>query len=123
MALKLLYSNYHILNFKMRRKLCESLVVSHLNYCLIIYYPCLDQKTKSRLQKIQNFCCRFILKLRKYDHISTKINELRWLFVENIFQYQLSVFAFKINQHILDENLNFAEAYMTLTFGMFITCQ
>jgi hypothetical protein len=64
--------------------------------CLIIYYPCLDQKTKSKLQKIQNCCCRFIFKLCKYDHISTKINELKWLRVENIFQYHLSMFAFKM---------------------------
>jgi hypothetical protein len=82
---------------------------SHFNYCLIIYYPCLDQ-------------------ISKYDHISTKINELKWLHVENIFQYHLSVCAFKmflrlLNPHILDENLNLAEALMTLNFDLFITCQ
>jgi hypothetical protein len=37
-----------------------------------------------------------IFKLRKYDHISTKINELKRVRVENIFQYHLFVFAFKM---------------------------
>jgi hypothetical protein len=75
MALKLLYSNYHILNFKMRKSYASPLC----SYILTTAYSCLDQKTKSRLEKILNCCCRFIFKLRKYDHISTKINELGWL--------------------------------------------
>ena len=95
-ALKLLYSNYQILNFKLRKKLCETLVLPFLHYCLVIYYPCLDQITKYRLQKIQNNCCRFIFKLKKYDHVTVKIKELAWLKIEKLYQYHLAVFTYRM---------------------------
>ena len=71
-ALKLLYTNISIINFKLRKKLVETLVLPILNYCNIVYYPCLDRITKNRIQVIQNSCCRFVYRLRKYDHISSK---------------------------------------------------
>lgn len=70
--------------------------MTHLNYCLINYYPCLDYLSKYRLQKIQNNCIRFIFKLRKFDHVSHKIAELKWLKIEKMFNYHLAVFAFKL---------------------------
>lgn len=95
-ALKLLYTNINIINFKLRKKLCESLVLPILNYCIILYYSCLDKATQYRLQKIQNSCCRFIFRLRKYDHISVKFNELGWLKIENLYKYHLSVFMHRL---------------------------
>lgn len=97
-SLKLLYSNINILNFKFRKKLCESLVLPLLNYCIVIYFPCLDKLTQNRLQKIQNSCCRFIYRLKKYDHVSSKINQLGWLKLKNIFTHHLAVFVHNILQ-------------------------
>lgn len=92
--LKLLYSNRHILNFNMRKNLCEALVLSHLNYCSFIYEPCLGTVDKSRLQKIQNSCCRLIYGLRKYDRgISARIKILRWLNISNRTKLHLLSFA------------------------------
>ena len=120
LALKMLYSNFLILNFKLRKKLCEALVLSHINYCFIIYYPFLDFVDKNRLQKIQNNCCRFIFGLRKYDHVSAKIRELGWMKLDVVFQYHLAVFVyrlfktpsppylrrkFRLRQSILDTNI------------------
>lgn len=82
-SLKLLYSNRHILNFKLRIKLCDSLVLSHFNYCDFIYGPCLDVTDKNRIQKVQNTCCRLIYGLRKYDRVSQKINDINWLRMDN----------------------------------------
>lgn len=87
LALKLLYSNIKLINFELRKKLTETLVLPILNYGITLYYPCLDQITKYRLQKIQNCCCRFVFGLRKYDRVSEKINQLRWLKLENIYIY------------------------------------
>lgn len=95
-ALKLLYTNISILNFKMRKKLCETLVLPILHYCNIVYFPCLDNLTKNRLQHIQNTCCRFVFKLRKYDHVFQKINDLGWLRIENLFKYHLTVFVHRL---------------------------
>ena len=94
--MKVLYSNRHILNFKMRKKLCETLILSTFNYCNIVYYSCLDVVTKNRLQYVQNICCRFVFKLRKYDHISEKINELKWLNINNTVNLHFVVFLMKI---------------------------
>ena len=47
--MKIFYSNRYILNFKMRKKLCESLILSIFNYCNVFYYPCLDRIAKNIL--------------------------------------------------------------------------
>lgn len=94
--LRLLYRNIYILNFKLRKKLCETLVLPILSYCNIIYFPCLDKFTQYRIQKVQNSCCRFVFKLRKYDHVSQKINELGWLKMQSLYKYNLSVFVHNI---------------------------
>lgn len=67
-----------------------------LNYCIVIYFPCLDKLTQIRIQKIQNSCCRFVYGLKKYDHVSSKLNLLGWLKINNAFKYHLSVFVHNI---------------------------
>lgn len=47
--------------FQFKEQISESLVLSHFNFGDVLYGPCL---------KTQNFCCRLILGLRKYYHIS-----------------------------------------------------
>ena len=96
MALKVLNANKHILNFKVRKKLCEAYIFSVLSYCNVIYYPFLTQADKQRLQRVQNNCCRFSYGLKKYDHISVKLAETRWLNVHSQYQYLLLVFVYKL---------------------------
>lgn len=84
------------MNFKLRKKLCETLVLSVLNYSLILCFPFLLKTTKYRLQLIQNYCCRFIYGLRKYDRVSAKINELGWLKIENLYKYYLGSLVYRI---------------------------
>lgn len=92
-CLKLLYANKSILNYKVRKKLCETMVMPIFYYCDIVYYPCLDKSTKNRLQKVQNTCCRFVHNLRKFDHISDKFKQLNWLNIHNTWLYHLLVFV------------------------------
>ena len=93
-SLKLIFSNRHILNFNLKRMLCESLVLSHFNYCDFVFGFCLDQIDKNRIQKVQN-TCRLIFGLRKSDHISHKINECKWLNMNNRRIHHLSNFVHK----------------------------
>lgn len=72
------------------------MVLSIFNYCNIVYYPCLDLLSKNRLQYVQNVCCRFVFSLRKYDHVSDKIGELRWLKMANIVKLQSATFLMKL---------------------------
>ena len=95
-CLKLLYSNKHILNFKTRKKLCETIVLPIFYYCFTMYYPFLDAVNKKRIQKVQNTCCRLIYDLRKYDHISGKFSELNWLKIDDTWKLHFLVFVHKI---------------------------
>nr|CAH7757971.1 unnamed protein product [Callosobruchus chinensis] len=94
--LRLLYNSKHILNLSLKKKLCECLVLSIFQYAFTVYFPCLDQITAHRIQKIQNSCCRFIFSIRKYDHVSAKIMELKWLKMNQRFKYNLLTFVHKI---------------------------
>lgn len=96
MALKILYNNRHILSFKLKKTLCESLVLSNFNYCDFVYGHCLDNISKSRIQKVQNACARFIFGLRKYDHISHTFLELNWLKMDSRRLLHFCTFIYKI---------------------------
>jgi hypothetical protein len=92
----LLQKSYIRLNFKLKKQLCESLVLSIFSYGNIIYYPFLTQIQKRRIQMIQHMCCRFISNLRKFDHISISLSKLNWLSFENKFKYLFLVFIYKL---------------------------
>lgn len=94
-SLKLIYSGRDILNFNLKKMLCESLVLSHFNYCDFVYGPCLDLHEQNRIQKVQNSCCRLIYGIKKYDHISHKIKEANWLNMENRRLHHLGNFVHK----------------------------
>lgn len=83
MSLRNLYKSRFYLTVTLKKNLSEALVLSHTNYCDTVYGPCLDVRTKMRLQKIQNSCIRFIYNLRARDHVRHKLKELKWLNMEN----------------------------------------
>ena len=78
-ALRLLYPHRSYLNINTKKTLCDTLVLSQFTYCAAVYGPCLDKDCSNRIQRVQNSCIRFIYGIRKYEHISHKLPELRWL--------------------------------------------
>ena len=96
MTLKILYNNKHILNFRLKKTLCESLVLSNFNYCDFVYGYCIDNESVLRIQRVQNDCVRFIFGLRKYDHISHKFLDLKWLRMDQRRLLHFSTFLLKI---------------------------
>lgn len=82
-SMKLLYANRGFLSQKVKVLLCEHLVLSFFNYCDTVYGPCLDAFDSYRVQKVQNYCCRFVFGLRKFDQISQKFKDLNWLNMKN----------------------------------------
>lgn len=78
-TLKMLYPHRHYLNQDTKKTLCESLVLSHFNFCDSIYGPCLDNVAKRRIQVLQNSCLRFIFGIRRRNHITYKLKEVQWL--------------------------------------------
>lgn len=92
--LRLLYSNKFILNYKLRKKLCESLIMSLFTYCNGIYFPFLDLQTKNRLQVMQNNCVRFIFEA--FWWYSHNYIELTWLKLSSLTEYHALVLIHKI---------------------------
>lgn len=78
-SLKMLYANKHILSKRLKKMLVESLVLSHFNYCSFVYGPFLNVLEKKKIQRVQNSCCRFVCSLRKYDHITDSLRQLKWI--------------------------------------------
>lgn len=56
--------------------LCESLVLSILNYGDLIYGPFVTLADNHRLQKIQNLCARFITPIPRFAHVTPYIRDL-----------------------------------------------
>ena len=54
-----------------------------MNYCDVIYDPCLNSLDINRIQKLQNCCFRLIYGIRKYDHISNTFILSKWLNMKN----------------------------------------
>ena len=59
----------------------EFYVLSNLNYCDILFQN-LSGVLKNKLQKLQNWCIRFIFRQRKFDHISPYFKKLNTLNME-----------------------------------------
>nr|CAH7719164.1 unnamed protein product [Callosobruchus chinensis] len=57
----------------------QSLILSHFNFCDIVYHACIDQADIKRIQKVQNAC----LRLRRGHHVIHKIKETIWLSMTN----------------------------------------
>jgi hypothetical protein len=81
---------------KLKKQLCESLVLSHFNYCDYVYGPCLDISDKLRVQRIQNACCRYICGVRKFEHITPHLRGLQWLNMYERRKLHLCIIAHKI---------------------------
>lgn len=61
-----------------------------------MYGPALSFRERYRVQLVQNSCARFVFRLRKFDHISSKIKDLNWLRTDSRVQLQLGCFLFKV---------------------------
>lgn len=78
-ALKMIYTNRGFLSQKIKKLLCESLVLSHMNYCDSLYDPCIMSDSIRKIQKVQNSCLRLIFGIRRRSRISYKLSEIKWL--------------------------------------------
>lgn len=94
--LKKIYSSKDLLTKKTKQLLCDTLVLSHFSYCDAVYGPCLDVATSRRIQLVQNACTRLICGVRKREHISHKIKEIKWLNMSNRRALHASVLYHKI---------------------------
>lgn len=64
-----------LLNSETKLLLCESLVLSVLNYGDVVYGPCISQTDGQRLQKMQNICMRFVTYIPRFSHVTPFIRD------------------------------------------------
>lgn len=72
--LKLLYKVKNFLRKEIRVKVCESIVLSKLNYGDLVYGPRLLSRTARLVQRVQNACCRFCYDIPPRTHVTPYIN-------------------------------------------------
>lgn len=81
--LRQIFHNRHLFNYQSKVTLCNSLVLSKVDFCDSVYGPCLDSRDCNRIQKLQNACLRLIFGIKKYERISHTLKEVKWLNMSN----------------------------------------
>ena len=71
--LKTAYLAKNFLDRKSKIIVAEYYILTQMNYCNIIMQN-LTQKTRSKIQQLQNACTRFIFGLRKFVHTSNYLD-------------------------------------------------
>ena len=84
----------HFLDQKTLIYLINAFVFSKLFYCSTVWSST-SKKNVRKLQLVQNYACRIVAGLRKYDHISEALKSLKWLNVEDKLRFNDSVMVYK----------------------------
>ena len=86
----------------------STLVFSKLFYFSNVWPNC-SKLNIDKLQSVQNFACRIVSAIGKYDHVTPELKRLRWLTVSSQLHYGNAILAFKcMNGH--------APAYLSTFF-------
>ena len=56
----------------------QSLVISKLDYCNSLLLGSAEYQL-NKMQPVQNMACRIVCNLRKFDHVSSSMQDLHWL--------------------------------------------
>ncbi|KAL1452280.1 hypothetical protein WDU94_006566 [Cyamophila willieti] len=67
-----------MLPFGIRKMLCTALIMPIIEYAHIVYLN-ITQELKSKVQRLQNSCVRYVFGLRKYDHVTMCRVSLGWM--------------------------------------------
>ena len=94
--LKFLYRKNRFLSPELRRMLCSALIQPHFDYACPVWYPNLTEKTKKKIQIMQNKYIRFCLTLDKMHHKSDEdFRLINWLPTTKRFDQCINTITFK----------------------------
>ena len=82
----------------------NSLVFSKFYYCSTVWANTTQTNIK-KLQGIQNFAARIVCNIRKYDHVSQALKNLKWIPVKLQLYLRDAVMAFKCMNGLAPEYL------------------
>ena len=84
-----------------REMVVQTIALSVINYCVRIWGAG-SRSNLHKVQKLQNFAARIVVgNVRKYEHVTQHINNLKWLKIENKFNFDVCVFVFKVLNNLL----------------------
>ena len=92
--LRILWSIRRFLDIEAAKTLAMCLIISRLDYCNSLFYG-LPDVLLDKLQKVQNSAARFVLKIRKSDHITPALKRLHWLPVRQRITFKVALITFK----------------------------
>ena len=79
--------------------LIQAYVMSKIDYCNSLLYGILD-KLFNRIQRIENYAARVVLKLHKLSHITPALATLHWLPVNRRIDFKIALLVYKaLNGH------------------------
>ena len=76
------------------KKIASSFILSRIDYCNSLYAN-LPLCKLNRIQSLQNYAARILLKKSKYDHVKPLLQELHWLPVRFRIDYKIAILVFK----------------------------
>ena len=74
--------------------LIQAYVMSKIDYCNSLLYGIPD-KLLNRIQRIQNYAARVILRLHKFSHITPALATLHWLPVKRRIDFKIALLVYK----------------------------
>ena len=82
-------------SLSLRRRLVESLIVPHLDYCNVVYSDvCYELCTQ--LQRLANSGIRYIYGVRRHEHITPFLRKLGWMATSTRTNYFSSLIMYRI---------------------------
>ncbi|CAH2099434.1 unnamed protein product [Euphydryas editha] len=105
--LKILYRFRDDIDVDLRIKLCESLVLSKLNYADAVTGPRLLSTTKRFIQQVQNACARYCFNIPSKEHVTPFINNAKILKMDYRRQLHFATLLFGIvcqNTYLINYN-------------------
>ena len=84
----------HLVDRKTLIYLINAFVFSKLFYCSTVWSST-SKKNVRKLQLVQNYACRIVAGLRKYDHVSEALKSVKWLNVRDKLFFNELVMVYK----------------------------
>lgn len=94
--LKVLYKIRQFLSAELRVRLCESLILSKLNFLDTVISGCLLSRTKKLIQRVQNSCARFSFPIPARAHVTPYLNSASMLNMESRRDLHIATLLFGI---------------------------
>lgn len=97
--LRVLYQIRQFINVNLRISLCESLILSKLNYADVVISGCLLGRTKKLIQRVQNSCARYCFSIPRRAHVTPYLNKSDLMNMESRRALHFASLLFGVNRH------------------------